>query len=78
MLCYSEKMELQTVGKDGKSRMCKKLDKLIKEERLEERKETAEAKNREFARSLQADGMDDKRIARYTKASVEQVEIWLK
>ena len=76
--------------------MCKKLDKLIKEERLEEReiakleereiarkesekqiREATEANNREIARSLHADGIDDERIARYTKTSVEQVKIWL-
>ena len=88
--------ELKFIGKDGKSPMCKKLDKLIKEERLEEReiakleereiarkesekqiREATEANNREIARSLHADGIDDERIARYTKTSVEQVKIWL-
>ena len=66
--------DLKKIGKDGKSKMSKKLEKIIKEES----NERVEANNREIARSLHADGIDEERIARYTKTSVEQVKAWLR
>ena len=66
--------DLKKIGKDGKSKMSKKLEKIIKEES----NERVEANNREIARSLHADGIDDEHIARYTRSTVEQVKAWLR
>ena len=56
--------------------MNKKLEKIIKAERQEEReiaRKAAESRDKELARSLHADGIDEERIAKYTKSTVEQV-----
>ena len=61
--------------------MNKKLEKIIKAERQEEReiaRKAAESRDKELARSLHADGIDEEHIARYTRSTVEQVRAWLR
>ena len=74
--------EVKTIGKDGKSPMCKEIDELVEKRekivRKEEREFTQQTERKAFAKRLHADGIDDAHIAKYTETSIEQVKAWLR